>query len=459
MKILAALGLMLTTSVLLAQETPAPAPASARARQGTLRSVIKVSGKFQPARPAEIKLDCERFRGAFELEMIAPHGSWVNKGDVIARIARKPYTEALEKATLAMERSLMESRHYADKVGMDAEKRLEGLRRTKRDAARAAKRLKGYRELEKGFNEESLRLSRQGREHRMDNQKDELTQLEKMYSEDELVDATEEIVLKRQRRSYARSLANHDLGERRRKYTKEWYEAEREENLVAAAELARTALKRALGSAEAATERAASDLAQRQRSLEKQQESLKELQADEEQLTVRAPYRGLLLHGSRGKYAELRKGGSLKNRVVFAELMKPGALEVSGTIKEADILRVKPGLACEVRPTAMKHRRLTGDLRYEYLPLAKGGFEATITLKEVPAGVRPGMTGAVQIVLTEERDAVIVPMSAVHGKFVTVIGANGKTEKRAVVTGTNNGRDIVIREGLKADEMVRLRSK
>ena len=50
-------------------------------------------------------------------------------------------------------------------------------------------------------------------------------------------------------------------------------------------------------------------------------------------------------------------------------------------------------------------------------------------------------------------------MSAVHGKFVTVVGAQGETEERAVVTGTNNGREIVIREGLKADEVVRLRSK
>ena len=95
MKTLAALGLMLTTSVLLAQESPAsaPAPANARARQGTLRAIIKLDGKFQPARPAEIELDCERFRGSFKLEMIAPHGSWVNKGDVIARIVRKPYAE------------------------------------------------------------------------------------------------------------------------------------------------------------------------------------------------------------------------------------------------------------------------------------------------------------------------------------------------------------------------------
>jgi len=455
MKFLAALGLMLATSVLLAQE----APATAQARTGTLRVVIKLTGKFRPAAPAEIKLDCEKFRGPFELEMIAPHGSWVNKGDIIARIVRKPYGDALEKATIAMERTLMEGRHFADKVAMDAEKRLEGLRRAKRDAARAAKRLKGYRELEKGFTEESERLSKQGREHRMDNQKDELTQLEKMYSEDELVDATEEIVLKRQRRSYARSLANHDLGERRRKYTKEWYDAEREENLVSAAELAQAGLQRTLRTAEAATERAASDLAQRQRSLTKQQESLKQLQADGEQLVVRAPFRGLLLHGAKGKHAELRKGGQLKNRVVFAELMKPGGLEVGGTIKEVDILRVKPGLACEVRPTAAKHQKLSGSLKFDYLPLSKGGFKATIAVTDVPPGVRPGMGGAVEIVLNEVRGAVLIPRAAVHGKFVTVVDAKGDPREREVVIGANNGRDIVIREGLKADETVRLPTK
>ena len=61
--------------------------------------------------------------------------------------------------------------------------------------------------------------------------------------------------------------------------------------------------------------------------------------------------------------------------------------------------------------------------------------------------------------LNEVRDAVLIPRAAVHGKFVTVVGANGETEEREVVVGANNGRDIVIREGLKADETVRLRAK
>ncbi|MHC4953674.1 MAG: efflux RND transporter periplasmic adaptor subunit [Planctomycetota bacterium] len=453
MKTSVAIGLLLTTSLLLAQD----APKTVAAEKGTLRVSVRIDGVFHPADPAELKLDCETFQGPFKLEMIAPHGSWVNKGDIVARIDRKAYTDALERETMAMERAEMDMRHHLEKLRMDEEKDAEKLARARRESHRATKRLQGFRELEKAFTEESERLTAQSREHGMERAKDELTQLEKMYSEDELVDATEEIVLKRQRRSYARALANYDLWQRRRKYNKEWYEVWREEDYVTAAESKEAALRRAVRDAELSKERVAADLKKRKHSLTKKREAFAKLKADGEKLVFRAPYRGLFLHGTERRYAELKKDGQLRNKSVFGEVMKPGALAVVGAVKETDILRVKPGLACEVKPAAAEDQTLVGSLRVDYLPGKMKSFEATIAMAEVPPGVRPGMSGKVEIIIKEVRDAVLVPKSAVTGaagaKKVRVV-ANGDPVARPVVTGETDGKKIVIREGLQPGEKV-----
>jgi len=447
-----AVGLLALASILLAQAQPKTVAAS----KGTLRVAIDVKGRFRPADPAKLKLDCEKYGGPFKIEMITPSGSWVNAGDIVARLDRKAYAEALVEQTAAMERAEMDMKHYLAKLGMEKERRAEGLARSVRDHKRAAKKLKGYREFEKEFSEESERLTAQSREHGMERSKDELTQLEKMYSEDELVDATEEIVLKRQRRGYARSLASYDLWKRRTAYNKEWYFAWREQDFVSSAESKATALRQAKANAEMAEARSAADLKKRERDMDKKREAFQKFQADGEKLTLRASVAGLFLHGESGVTVKYEKDGQLRNKTVVGRIMKAGALEVVGEIREADILRVGAGIACEVKPAAAADQTLTGTLKVGYLPQKSGGYEAIVTMGELPTGIRPGMTGAVSVVLKEVRDAVLVPKSAVHkadGQTFVNVWAD-TTTRRDVVTGEDDGKQIVIREGLEEGESV-----
>ena len=224
-----------------------------------------------------------------------------------------------------------------------------------------------------------------------------------------------------------------------------------------AAESKDVALRHARANAKMTEERIAADLKKRKHDIEKKRKAFREFAADGEKLVLRAPESGLFLHGESGRGTEYKKDGTLRNEAVFARIMRAGALEVAGEIKEADVLRVKPGLAGEVKPTAAKKQTLTGSLKVGYLPTKSGGFEATIALVDVPAGIRPGMTAAVEIVLEEVRDAVLVPKASVHTKdgksFVTVWKDNDRAE-REVVTGATDGKRFEIREGLKAGESV-----
>jgi multidrug efflux pump subunit AcrA (membrane-fusion protein) len=270
-----------------------------------------------------------------------------------------------------------------------------------------------------------------------------------MYAEDELVDATEEIVLKRARRRYAQSLARTELSEQQRKYNKEWYEHWTEENFVYDAESKAASLASARASAEMAEEKAKLDLAKRAYDLERARESFEKFKADGEKLTLRAPYAGLLLH-SGGKW---EKGAQFRQNQTVATVMKANAMSLGGSIKEADIMRVQSGLAVSVAPAAMKDKALLGRLKVDYLPSGKGAFKATVEFDTLPTGLRPGMSGKAEIVIEEVRDAVLIPKSAVKDGKVKVFNGEA-SEWRDVVTGPTDGKQIVIRDGVSAGEKV-----
>ena len=126
-------------------------------------------------------------------------------------------------------------------------------------------------------------------------------------------------------------------------------------------------------------------------------------------------------------------------------------------MREADILRVRSGLACEVKPAAAPDQKHVGSLKVGYLPRKSGGYEAVVELGELPPGIRPGMTGAVSIVLKEVRDAILVPKACVRqegGKWLVRVWTDNAMQDREVVTGETDGRRIVIREGVQEGERV-----
>jgi len=439
---------MKRTIALLLLATAAAAQGVA-AERGTLRVAVALDGRFEPADPARLALDTEQYKGPFELVSVVEHGTWVNEGDIVARFRRDAYEEQLKDREMGLQRAEMAHRHYLASQRLEKQKTERGLARAEREAQRAQKRLRGFREYEKAFRDERERQAKQAREYGMENQKDELQQLKKMYSEDELVDATEEIVLKRAERRYAQAVAREELAERDRVYRKEWYEHWTEEDYVSDVEAKQAAL-------EAAREKAAMDeesdkleLARRVVELEKARRSLEEFRADGEKLTLRSPYRGLFMHegGPWEAGQEFRPGTRVGN------VMAPGAMEFVGAVKEEDILRVQPGLAVSVDPAAFPGKSVLGRLKLDFLPTGKAQFRATVSFDEVPTGLRPGMTGKGEIILEEARDAILVPASAVKdGKVFVLEGEQGAW--RDVVVGPTDGKKTVIRDGLQAGEKV-----
>ena len=82
-------------------------------------------------------------------------------------------------------------------------------------------------------------------------------------------------------------------------------------------------------------------------------------------------------------------------------------------------------------------------------------FPVRVALKRSSA-VKPGMNVSVRIIVAERDDVVRVPLEAVSGNAVTVVGANGGTVRRHVVLGLADNKQVEIRSCLQAGERVLL---
>jgi len=282
-----------------------------------------------------------------------------------------------------------------------------------------------------------------------------------MYSEDELVDATEEIVLKRSRRGFAQAQAWNSLTEQRRVYDKEWYYAWREEDLVVDADNKAHELERVKKNQAMAREKSDADLENTRYQLAQQKKKFEDLKRDREKFTVRAPRRGILLHGAPddAPWGRIEKGSQLKGKTVFASVADPKKMRVTTTIAEADILKIKTGTAVEVAPVAAEDLKMIGRLDVEYLPQKGSIYKATVQFEQTDPRIRPGFACKAVVILEEERDAVLVPKTALIDRDGTKVVRCGKSEKgpfeeRQVVAGLSDGKNVSIREGVAVGEYV-----
>ncbi|MHC4338647.1 MAG: efflux RND transporter periplasmic adaptor subunit [Planctomycetota bacterium] len=457
------IAVLLLAPLALAQE--APSTVAVAAKVGTVRKTLDRSGTFLPAEASELKLDLRAFSGTLTLEEVAPNGRLVNKGDVVARLKTRGIDRQIEADEMSLKRTMMDLNQAEERARMQDQKAAASLERAQRDAVRAAKRLEGYVEHEKALDEEGERMGVESRKYRLEDQADELEQLEKMYSEDELVDATEEIVLKRQRRNFARTQANFDLSEKRRLHRKAYYDTWRREDLELDARHQTEALERTQKSQAMDRQKTEMDLGKRRYDLDRAKEKMLDLRRDREQFVIRAPRSGILLHGKADAAPwtdKLKVGGSLKNRTVFATVAAPDKLKVATTIEEKNLFKLKVDIAAEVEPKASPKSHYVGPLSVEHLPYKAGEFKAEIPLGEVEPRLRPGMRCKVAIILGEERDVIVVPASGIQTDgdrtFVYCSKvADGPFEERDVVIGLSDGDNTAVREGLADGEFVKVK--
>ncbi len=205
--------------------------------------------------------------------------------------------------------------------------------------------------------------------------------------------------------------------------------------------------------------------------LERHEQRLKEIEEQIEKCTIRAPVAGevVLNHLHHYGHSHMVQPGELtmENRVLI-RLPDPSRMHVRVKLREHQVSQVRSGMSVRMTLEAFPEVELRGEVikvnEYPepadwYSPDIKE-YLALVSIETPMAGMRPGLTADLMICIDETHDVLQVASQAVltqaDGDYCIVADRGGYRSCR-VTLGPNNGRTVVVEEGLREGDLVVLR--
>jgi multidrug resistance efflux pump len=462
--LVASLALLAAPATALSQAAaPAPkaadapaakAPKTAAAERGDLVLTVERTGRVEPARRTVLRFEPEAFSGQVTVKDIVRRSGPVKSGDMVAVLEGKDFDKGLEdlrtQVTEAKQRLAMQKEERA----MQARQSAASVERAELAASLADQAMQLWQDYEQAkaleMNDLSLKSTLDG----LKDGKDELAQLEKMYSGTSLQTETKDIVLERARRSVER-------GETFARYAKrdnEIFKAIKQPNdarrVSDSAKYSKMDLESARLSQRLGEIRSTLELAGAERGLRDLERRLDRMEGDAKRMTVKADGDGYLV-------VQLKDAGdAVQARQAVAELVDLAALRVRGNVN-ADAMRVlKPGDVVQVwfpaRPEA-RAEAVVDELVGVGSPDGDGAsFPFVATLRNVDGSVPPGIEARI-VVRGTLAGRTLVPNKAIKaekGRFTVKVWADGKESEREVRTGASDGTRTEVLSGLQAGEQV-----
>ena len=387
---------------------------------------------------------------SFEILEVAEHGAEVKQGDVLFEFDSEKLNQSITDLELAQrlsELSLIRAEEELPRLEKSLDMRLSAA---KRSHNYAHEDLKAYKDEGRDQQLLSLDLSLKSFRMTVEGAKEELEQLEKMYSEDDLTEETEEIVLKRQRQlveyydTYSK-IINYNIGRSKdiflpRSDITRAESLQREQMLL---EQVRLAHRLDLN---AARYRLEQQRQTRAKSLEKHAKLI----ADRGLMTVKSPAAGVVYYGRNvsGKWSDLSsmlkkfkpKSSVSKNQVLMT-IVDPSELYLFGTISEKQLPNLAKGQSALTTPSGEGADPLKSKVSMvSDFPVASGKYaiELDLKTKDLPKWLDPGMSGKAKITTYDNKEALVVPKKAVHTdefddmvKYVWVVTKTKKKDKKA----------------------------
>jgi HlyD family secretion protein len=463
--ILAVLALLSLPLAGADEVAPAKVPELAEATRGPFEVLLELEGAFFPRDAVEVSYVPKLYGGVLEVVSAVGPGPVV-KGQLLVAFDTEEIDRQidgrrrdLEIAQLKFARQEEDARRAAEAAAIE----LAGIEIRRRQAE---EELELFRAVHRPMRIEQAEFGLQGQEDRIQDEVEELQQLEKMYTADDLTEETEEIVLRRARRGLERSRRNLGFAQRRhtlflevalpREEEQLVLELRRQENAFAGA---RTKSDLALALSNAETEKARVALA-------RQQEELRHLLADREALRIEAPVAGYaapgaVVDGRWQKFDEMRRMLSPGNRVavrqVLYTIVQPGNVGVVAKAAEKDLPRLKEGQDATVTAPASEGASFAAGVA-SVLPVGTGGkHEVVLALQATDKRIMPGQGCTVRVTVRRASDALTVPEAAVRARgeeHVVHEWVDGEAVARTVKVGATSGGRTEILDGLEAGRRV-----
>jgi multidrug resistance efflux pump len=405
----------------------------------------------------------------FEITRIAPHGSRVSKGDMLVAFDAEDIDQKLKDVRRSIETRSLELAQARDELRhleRTTPHRLEAL---KRAAAEAKEENVYFTQTRRKASEESADQKLKRAEISLENEREELRQLEKMYAADDLTEETEEIILKRQKDQVVAAEFELRMQQLTHKRTRKVL-LPREAVTLADAERD-TAI--ALAKFEEEAPRAISLKKLGLESLEtaatRDKEQLAKLEVDRKQFEFSAPSDGWFYHGviENGRWIT---GDVIKPLVTHGKPLprKPFATFIPANVKLKLVSALEGNVARQLSDDLSGNAFLSGREDAEFpvriarvasAPEPDGRFmvELSASWPKTPSAA-PATQVAVNMITYENPSAIVLPAKALqygsNSWTVAVKLADGKTERRPVKRGRVFNDECEILSGVDAGQVV-----
>lgn len=454
-----------------------PATPSQPARHKVKRELFKIEKTFSatllPRGPVEIRMDSKAW-SSFQVKEAVEHGAEVRPGDVLVRFDTEEIDRAIadqERAVRSTEQSLQDAERLLaimeKTVPFDLTSAERALEIAKQDTQR-------YFSKERDLLIRNYELNLRAAQWSLEAAQEELRQLEKMYKADDLVEETEEFILKRQRQAVERAQFYYDMEKDRHERFFQWDLARRDEDAKRDLERIGYLTERTRINLPSLLVQQRLSVEQLRTDLERARDRLQKLKADRALFEIQAPTAGVVYYGqfTRGEWSgasmlqsKLRPGGSVSKGDVIFTLVQLPPQAVQFKVGEGDLRWMEVGREGTFKPAALPQLVLPAMVtQVDRVPVSSGQFTvvAELTLPKKPLPLVPTMTGTLRFLVYVKEDALVVPAKAVFSeeldpeqRYVYVVKGEGH-EKRPVKVGEQAEDKVEILGGLKEGEEILL---
>jgi RND family efflux transporter MFP subunit len=467
---LAAIGVVLlawSAKHWLGGNTEAAAEITATVKRASLPITVVERGELESSQTVDVRCEVEGYQN--KIVSILPEGTHVKKDEVVVRFDAEQLTRNYADQEVKFKQA--EGKAKAAKGELEVQtNKAEGEIDKAQTALTLAeiernKYLEGEYKVEVDDKQGDIKLAERDLHEAQEKLEKHRAMVKKGFQPPQLLQVKELEVAKSQY-ALSRNKAKLEVLE---KFTFKGKQVE----LQSKADDARREVKRAKSSGKAAVEKTQSDLDAAEVTTRLEKTSLERLKKQLEHTVVKAPQDGILVY-SKDRFwdqsARIQPGAMVHFQQTLFSLPDLGKMQVKVKIHEAMVKKLKPGQKAEIRVESAANLLLHGTVeKVATLADSMGywderGVKEYVTIVKVDelppdAGLKPGMTAEVKILVKELPNALVVPVQAVSQKegqhYAYVIGARG-IERREVTVGENNEKFVEIKSGLEEGEKVAL---
>ena len=428
-----------------------------------------LKGLLESEKTLEVETDFESWTD-LKIKTIAKQGK-VASGDVLVEFD----TESIDKAITEAEFGVRSAKFSQQLAKLEAQKSAETFKLDKEAAELAWRSAQEdnqyYKDTTVPARTKDLEYEEKTVGYYLEYANDELDQLTKMYTEDELTEESEAIVLKRAKRDVEDAEYYRDYYvryiERQRKFTNPRSDQREKRSFVRS----RMAFEKSKIVLPIEKEKAEIAIAKAEIELSQQKKALKELMEDREKMTIKAETGGTLFYGEcdRGKWSfpgggrDLKQDSKVPAKAVVMTVVDVGQLIIRASVEEANLSSFKAGLSGKAKFEATDGKIVpcTFD-SIERIPMEDGKYDCKVAIQGIPAGANliPGMACKMSFLTYVNNDAIVISKKSVFSDdeefthYVYVMNKDSKPEKVEVVIGKTSGDDIEILQGLSAGDQI-----